>query len=322
MSGSANVAVGIVAYQRPKHLRNCLASLRQNPEFATTEVTVFIDGPRSEPEALLTAQVVAVVESFNAAGNVQAVRRPANLGLARSVIEAVDSQLARHESVIMLEDDLVVSQYFLRFMNEAMRRYRDDARVASVHAYIYPVETELPETFFLRGADCLGWGTWRRAWSAFEADGHALQAQLRQLGPDAVEDFDFGGSYPYSRMLEHQASGHTDSWAIRWYASAFVRGMLTLYPARSLVLHAGGDGSGTNVGMTDVFDVVLSEGPVRVADIEVEESEEARAAFEAYFRRVRPEKRQSVQSWADWLRRLRTRLSAARALRTNLKRDL
>ncbi len=313
MSQDANVPVGIVAHRRPEHLRDCLESLRRNAEFSTTEVTVFIDGPRDESEAVLTAQVAEIVASFGSNNNVHAVMRSANLGLAQSVIQAVDSQLARHDSVIMLEDDLIVSQHFLRFMNEAMRRYRDDDRVASVHGYVYPVKTELPETFFLRGADCLGWGTWRRAWSVFEADGHALEAQLQQLGPDAVQDFNFGGSYPYSRMLERQASGLTDSWAIRWYASTFVRGMLTLYPSRSLVVHAGGDGSGTNVGVTDVFDVVLSELPVDVADVQPEESEEARSAFEAYFRRVRPEKRRVGPRWIDRLRRLRKARSAGRS---------
>jgi hypothetical protein len=322
MNHEVPIAVGIVAHRRPDHLRNCLESLRRNPEFARTAVTVYVDGPRTDPEAELTAQVAEVVEGFDSAADVRAVRRAENLGLARSVILAVDSQLARHESVIMLEDDLVVSPHFLRFMNEAMRRYRDDRRVASVHGYVYPVDRALPETFFLRGADCLGWGTWRRAWEMFEPDATTLQMRMEQMGAEAMEDFNFGGSYPYSRMLERQASGQADSWAIRWYASAFVEGMLTLYPARSLVVHAGGDGSGTNVGTTDVLDVELSDQPVLVTEISVEESAQARAAFEAYFRRVRPKKTASGRGprvrLCDILRRLRARLR----LRTWTKRLL
>ena len=46
-------------------------------------------------------------------------------------------------------------------------------QVASIHGYIYPIDG-LPETFFIRGADCWGWATWKRAWNIFEADGQKL----------------------------------------------------------------------------------------------------------------------------------------------------
>ena len=62
-------------------------------------------------------------------------------------------------------------------MNDGLDRYADDARVASIHAYIYPLNQPVPETFFLRGADCWGWGH-RRAPALISADGGALLQQL------------------------------------------------------------------------------------------------------------------------------------------------
>lgn len=47
-------------------------------------------------------------------------------------------------------------------------------------------------------------------------------------------------------MLNMQLNGQIDSWAIRWYASTFLKNMLTLYPTQSMVLHIGNDGKGTN----------------------------------------------------------------------------
>ena len=75
--------------------------------------------------------------------------------------------IERFDRIIVLEDDMVSSPYFLCYMNEALNLYAQDDRVACIHGYTYPCENKLPEAFFLKGADCWGWGTWRRGWKLF-----------------------------------------------------------------------------------------------------------------------------------------------------------
>jgi hypothetical protein len=99
-----------------------------------------------------------------------------------------------------------------------------------------------------------------------------------------TRSFDFNGTYPYARMLEDQIKGINDSWAVRWYASAFLAGKLTLYPGRSLGHTIGEDGSGTNGGNSNRLDVVLSDTPIRFNSITIEPSEVAWLAFEEFFR--------------------------------------
>ena len=135
-------------------------------------------------------------------------------------------------------------EHFLRFMNDGLDRYADDERVASIHAYIYPLARPAPETFFLRGADCWGWATWRRAWEHFNPDGKTLLQQLEAHG--LTRAFDFDGTAAFTEMLENQIRGLNNSWAIRWHAACFLDGLLTLYPGRSLVHNIGNDGSGTH----------------------------------------------------------------------------
>src|SRR3546814_16835656 len=81
--------------------------------------------------------------------------------------------LEQHEAVIVIEDDLLLSPYFLKYMNDALYHYRDDQRVASIHGYSLPPDRPLPETYFLKGADCWGWATWRRAGGGFDPEGRA-----------------------------------------------------------------------------------------------------------------------------------------------------
>ena len=71
-------------------------------------------------------------------------------------------------------------------------------------------------------------------------------------------------------MLEGQIAGSNNSWAIRWYASAFLAGKLTLYPGRSLVQNIGNDDSGTHCGTTTALDVAVSESPIGLDGIDVE----------------------------------------------------
>ncbi len=287
LSKSDLAPIAVIAYRRPNHLRQCLQALTTNSEILKSRVTVYVDGPRREDEAEIVLEVARVAETCRGIPDLSVVVRPTNLGLGASVIDAVDDQLKASRSVIVLEDDLIVAQHFLKFMNDGISTYSTESTVASIHGYVYPVGSNLPPSFFLRGADCLGWATWRSAWSHLERDGEALIHRMSRLTSEERAVFDFGGRYPYLRMLEAQAEGRIDSWAIRWYASAFLANLHTLYPGESLVTHSGGDGSGTNVGITTAFDVVMALDPIDVARIPVVDSVEGRRAFEEYFERIR-----------------------------------
>jgi hypothetical protein len=210
--------------------------------------------------------------------------RPSNYGLSKSIINGVSEVLSRYERIIVLEDDMLTSSRFLSYVNEALDRFAEDDRVVSVHGYVYPVENDLPDAFFLRGSDCWGWATWRRGWEIFNPDGKELISELRRL--NLTTAFNFNDAYPYSEMLINQINGLNDSWAIRWYASTFIADKLTLYPGRSLVHNIGNDNSGTHCEASNIYEVKISELPVNLKMLQVSESENARRAFEFYFKKT------------------------------------
>ena len=269
--------IALFAYKRPDHLRQVLTGLRANPEASETQLYVFSDGALGEEDRSKVESVRKLIGEIDGFAQVKLIARNANRGLAKSIIDGVGAVLEAHGRVIVVEDDLVVSPFFLRYMNEALDLYADDRQVASVHGYVYPVKGELPETFFLRGTDCWGWGTWARAWQLFEPDGAKLLAELRRRG--LTRAFDLDAAYPYTKMLEDQIAGNNDSWAIRWHAAAFLADRLTLYPGRSLVQNIGNDASGTHSGMTETYSVTYSEGPIKVSRLPLEENAKARASF-------------------------------------------
>ncbi len=276
----------LFVYNRLPHVRMTVDALQKNESAGESELFVFSDGPRSAADETKIREIRAYLKSITGFKKISLIERSRNLGLAQSVITGVSEIVARYGRGIVLEDDMVTSPYFLRFMNEALHCYETEERVISIHGYVYPTPSRLPETFFLRGADCWGWGTWKRGWDLFEADGSRLLAGLQQR--KMTHQFDLDGAFPYTKMLEEQIQGKVDSWAIRWHASAFLLDKLTLYPGRSLIFNTGLDASGTHCTSSAVFDAKISGDPVRVGGIPIAEDQNARRALSAYLRSLRP----------------------------------
>jgi hypothetical protein len=278
----------IFCFDRPDHLRRVLESLSRNPESADAHLILRMDGPpaNASPERLVRMEDVrTLLRERSWCGTTEIHESAVNKGLAASVIEGVTDAVARFGKVIVLEDDLECSPHFLRYMNKALEVYADQEQVISISGYIYPIKATLPETFFLRGADCWGWATWKRGWDLFRSDGAALLAELQSRG--LASAFDFDGSYPYTRMLTDQVNGKNDSWAIRWYASAFLAGKLSLYPGRSLVQNIGIDGSGTHSGSSDRWKVDLASTEVEVRPANPAEDPFVVDRLQAYFSRLK-----------------------------------
>ena len=87
-------------------------------------------------------------------------------------------------------------------MNFYLNEYKTNKMVASIHGYCYPIKFKKnnEETFFLKGADCWGWGTWRRAWKEYNNDTKYLINIIKNK--KLQREFDFNYSYPYFEMLK------------------------------------------------------------------------------------------------------------------------
>jgi len=279
-----NVLAPIVVftYNRPEHTQLTLDALLINSLANESDIIIYSDSARTANHNKAVDEVRSYLSELTGFRSIKVIHRDNNFGLAESIIQGVTEVLQQSEKVIVLEDDMVVSPYFLEYMNEALEQFVDDDRVISVHGYVYPIDVELPEAFFLPGADCWGWATWRRGWALFNSDGQYLLDEL--VRRHLIQEFDYNGAYPFLSMLKDQIKGANDSWAIRWHASAFLAGKLTLYPGRSLVHNIGNDSSGTHCGDSDSMDAKLSETKIKLNNIAVESSRTGREAFENFFR--------------------------------------
>ena len=149
----------------------------------------------------------------------------------------------------MLEDDLETSPDFLCYMNGALDKYRDEAKVMQISGHMFDVKIKAEnDAIFLSFVTSWGWATWKRAWDCFDPS-MADYAQIKN-NSKLMHKFNLEGAYDYFKMLQSQLHGRIDSWAIRWYLSVFMQNGLILYPSKSFVRNIGFDGSGTHCGVS------------------------------------------------------------------------
>lgn len=238
----------LFVYNRPWHTEQTVEALRRNELAERCDLHIFADGPRDATAQEDVARVRNYIRTIGGFRKVSITERTENWGLARSVIAGVTEVIERHGRVIVLEDDLVTSPYFLTFMNEALEFYEDDPQICSVTGYSLPIRipADYPWRVYLTHRhSSWGWGTYARFWckidweiqdyGEFRRDRRAMRA-FNAAGRDMCD------------MLGQQMRGKLDSWSIRFDYNCFRHGGLSLAPVQNLVKNVGFDNSGVHCG--------------------------------------------------------------------------
>ena len=292
--------IALFTYNRADHTKQAVESLLKNAEAKDSDLFIFSDGPKNEKavegvkknreylQSLKNDNDTLTLRYADATKtpffrSVTIIEREKNWGLANSLIAGITEIVNKYGRVIVVEDDLILSPYFLQFMNEALEKYKDEDRISAICSFTNPVMEPLPQTFFLRYFACWGWATWKRGWDLFEKDSRKLLWRLRNTW--RVDEFNIDNSYNFYNMLYCQMLGEIDSWAIRFYASSFVNNKLILYPGKSLCAQTGIDGSGTHAGSVNNMQVEMTTTPIIIPEgIKVENHKDAYGVYSRFYR--------------------------------------
>ena len=274
----------LFTYNRPSHTRQTLKALCSNSLCAESELFIFSDGYKNDSDKNDVLEVRNIISSIEGFKRIYIFENETNIGLAQNIINGVSHVVNQFGKVIVLEDDLVTSPYFLTFMNEALDKFANEERIGHIQGYCFPI-SNLPDAFLIKWTGSWGWATWQRAWQQFNPDGQSLLDELKRR--KLTKTFDFNGNYPFTRMLQRQIRGENNSWAIRWNATLFLNDMLSVNAGKSLVRNIGFDGSGVHCGKQDIWATELCDERLSVDAIsKICENEEIRKAFAKYFGRI------------------------------------
>ncbi|MES1224681.1 MAG: methyltransferase, TIGR04325 family [Bacteroidota bacterium] len=267
----------IFVYNRPKFTRQTLEALSQNELASESDLFIYADGPKenaSQKDIDRIKEVRTLLREKKWCRSVTIIESEKNKGLAASVINGVTEIVNKFGKIIVVEDDVITSRYFLRFMNEALNKYENESKVLSTGSWNYYFPCTYSDTFFTHLPDTIAWATWKRAWDMFESDSKLLLHKLKE--EKLLDYFNLNGNFDYEGMLKKQIENKVSSWAIRWTAVAVLQKTLTLYPSRSLSKHIGFGNDSTHVKSVDYnADLSLSDSAIKLNDIFFIENTEA-----------------------------------------------
>lgn len=276
--------IALFCYNRPYHLEKTIDNLKKNSLSKKSKIYIFSDAAKNEKDLPKVYKVRNIIKNLEGFKKKKLILRKKNYGLAKNIVDGVNFVLNKETKIIVLEDDLISNKFFLKYMNTYLNMFIKKKNIASIHGYIYPLNKKnLDNNFFIRGADCWGWGTWRRAWKKYQSDTKKLLKEIKIT--NQKREFNFNNSKNYYKMLKKNLHTTNKSWAIQWYASAFLENMLTLYPKNSYIKNIGLDGSGKNTRIKYKLNSYFNKNYKMPKITRIEESNLGRKKLEEYFRK-------------------------------------
>lgn len=287
----------LFCYNRPWHVEQTLNALSLNHGADQSVLYIFCDGPKAEatPKQIEKInEVRKVVRQKKWCKDVIIKEASSNKGLANSIIDGVSEVIDQHGKVIVLEDDLITSPYFLKYMNKALDYYEKIMGVFSISANRPPLsKMHIPNDYPYDVFACLrsystGWATWKDRWEKVDWTMSYLDEFL--LHPEQVSAFNRCGD-DMTEMLHMQREGKIDSWAIRFSFAHFQHHAVAISPCFSYVSNIGFDGSGIHSGIIrDIYenDLQLAVQNPRFINVVYEDKRIINAFYNVYCRRKRP----------------------------------
>lgn len=246
----------LFVYNRPWHTEQTVKALQKNELASESELLIYSDEAKNEEAQKSVDEVRSYIETVDGFKKVTVIKREKNWGLADSIIDGVSKIVNEYGKIIVLEDDLVTSPYFLKFMNEALEFYKDNPQIFSISGYTYSYDTNIKhdDVLLFYGASSWGWSTWISRWEKIDFSVGDYNELL--INRDKQKKFNRGGDFLFD-MLKDQMNGNIDSWAIRFSYSHSKNNSFCLFPAKSMVQNIGHDGSGIHCGTSDKWNVYL-----------------------------------------------------------------
>lgn len=249
----------LFVYNRPEHTLSTLKALANNELAKESILYIYCDGPPEFCSKDLNNKIELVrnvIREEKWCREVIIRESKENKGLANSVIFGITEVINIYGKIIVLEDDLLTSKYFLKFMNMALIKYNDFPKVMQISGFSFPAPgiVNNNSSYFLPLTSTWGWATWKRAWDTidFECKDYTLLKKDKKL----AYRFNANGAYNYKNMfIQQMESNKISSWGIRFYWNIFKQNALVLFPDKSLVKNIGFDGSGRHGDGADLFPI-------------------------------------------------------------------
>ncbi len=247
----------IFAFNRIDVIKTLIKTLHANSEAKDSDVFVYVDGARPEVdgEAEKVQKVQDYIRNLSGFKSLTCNLSAKNKKLAPSIIAGVTEIINKYGRCIVLEDDLILSNNFLAWMNQCLDKYQNNKDVFQISGFTPSVmkngETN-GDVFFTGKAHSWGWATWKDRWEQVDWDMNYWEefSKNKQMQRAFAT---IGNEMP--GLLFAQKEGKKSTWWARFCYSQFVLGKVTAYPMMSKVINEGFTGDATHCNVYNTFKV-------------------------------------------------------------------
>lgn len=275
--------IAIFAYNRLNHLQQTIESLQKNKLACKSELYIFSDAAKNKSEIEKVEKLRTYIYKIEGFKKVYIIERNTNFGLAKSIITGVTDIINKYNKIIVLEDDLIVSNDFIEYMNTALEFYQNNENIFSISAYSGAID--IPKNysndiFLLKRINSWGWASWGNRWQTVDWEMNYFKDFIK----DKKQRKQFNKSgLDLSIMLLKQYQKKINSWAIRYNYACFQQNKLNIYPVGTKVINIGADGSGSNLGKTAKFNNKLKSKHIKFEN-NISENKEISANYSNFLK--------------------------------------
>jgi hypothetical protein len=241
----------VSVYNRINHFKACISALQRNSLAEHSELYIVSDAPSREEDKKIVSDIRRYIEDIDGFKKLHPIIRERNMGAFESVTQAAEDVIESHGRLIALEDDIVVSNNFLRFLNEGLDVFETNKNVFSVTGYCPPwaYREELNGKVLVGDFHCpWGFATW--------ADRNPMVLSRSNRYKDVIKD-KYAKNFLLKKIpgildtLREDSIRDAGVGDVRVMTQMLLGKMITIYPPVSLSRNIGHDGSGVRQQFRD-----------------------------------------------------------------------
>lgn len=255
-----NAPILVSVYDRVSHFKECVESLKRCSLAEESDIYIVSDGPARLEDVDNVNAVREYINSIVGFKNIYKIFREDNMGVPSSINEVFNHVIKKYKKIIFMEDDIIVSSNFLKFINDGLDFYENDKRIYSISGYCPPINIPAEyrhDIFLTHRFSPWGYGTWLDRNERIEISFENIDRCLKQ--EDDISRYRIIGNDVLISLLTWNKDYYPGDYSICYQ---MVRNNLfCVTPVVSKTNNIGNDGSGVHCRRKNNFlNPILDEG--------------------------------------------------------------
>lgn len=241
-------------YDRPQCTERVLEALKRNH---IAELYVFQDGPGDNTDKAAWKKNVDIIKQIDWCDVIYEQNQSKASSLDNQIIYGINKVFEQKDSIIVIEDDCIISDDCIQFMEKCLTNYQDNRSIIDVGAYLEPIN--IPEEYsipVIAAGIPAGqvWGTWKNRWEEFQKE----FSLIKRIGKAMKNNPMFQScGYPIKKILEEYWMLST--WDLWWSIFVLLKEGISIRPAGNKVYNIGFENPGTHTSGESPWVVPISD---------------------------------------------------------------